>query len=239
MRSSHRRGRRRRAALGALVVVPASLLAARLSAGVTTDRDGTTWATTAASTPSSRAGLHPGLIDAFGRAQTRATDAGHSLTITSGFRTAEEQVALLEAEVAERGSLEEALWWVFPPDRSMHVQGLAVDVADGAAAEWLAEEGAAFGLCRTLSWEWWHFEWREGWEATGACPTPAQVPEEAPSAQLPVETTSLRDAEPSAVAGRRVSTNPRRHPPRAARWARRHTARYASRPSPARRAWGP
>ena len=31
-------------------------------------------------------------------------------------------------------------------------------------------------------WEWWHFEWRERWEATGACPAPAQVPEDAPPA---------------------------------------------------------
>ena len=63
---------------------------------------------------------------------------------------------MFDAEVAEQGSLEQALWWVFPPDRSMHVQGLAIDVGDGPAADWLAEEGARFGLCQTLAWEWWH-----------------------------------------------------------------------------------
>ena len=41
-------------------------------------------------------------------------------------------------------------------------------------------EGAHFGLCQTLAWEWWHFEWRERWEAAGACPAPAQIPEDAP-----------------------------------------------------------
>ena len=122
----------------------------------------------------------PGLLEAFRRAQTAAAVAGQQLTITSGFRTAEEQAALLDAEVAERGSLEEALWWVFPPDRSMHVQGLAIDVGDGPAADWLAREGARFGLCRTLAWEWWHFEWRERWEAAAACPKPAHVPHDAP-----------------------------------------------------------
>ncbi|HJR25446.1 MAG TPA: D-alanyl-D-alanine carboxypeptidase family protein, partial [Acidimicrobiales bacterium] len=131
-------------------------------------------------TSSSPRGLHPGLVAAFERASAEAADAGHELTITSGFRTAEEQAAMLEDEVAERGSLEAALWWVFPPDRSMHVQGLAIDVGDGDAADWLAEAGARFGLCRTLAWEWWHFEWRERWEAARTCPPVAETPADAP-----------------------------------------------------------
>jgi zinc D-Ala-D-Ala carboxypeptidase len=179
-----RRSRRRRAAAGALVAVPAALLAARLaSPGATAEPAVATSITTTptdATTASAPTGLQPGLIDAFGRAQASAVDDGYHLRITSGFRTANEQAALLEAEVAERGSLEEALWWVFPPDRSMHVQGLAIDVGDGPAADWLDEEGARFGLCRTLSWEWWHFEWRERWEAAGRCPAPAQTPDDAP-----------------------------------------------------------
>lgn len=187
----HRRARRRRAVVGALVAVPAGVLGARVVAGSTAELAGatsattpTTVATTAAPTgPSTTApptGLHPGLQDAFERAQTAAARAGHRLTITSGFRTPAEQAALLEAEVDERGSLGEALRWVFPPDRSMHVQGLAVDVADGPAADWLAAEGARFGLCRTLAWEWWHFEWRERGEASARCPAPASRPEDAP-----------------------------------------------------------
>ena len=181
----HRRERRRRVAVAVLVAVPAVLLGAWLVAGVSAEPTSANSAATAttptAPTASSVAiGLDPGLVGAFGRAKAEAADAGHELTITSGFRTAEEQAAMLEAEVAERGSLEEALWWVFPPDRSMHVQGLAIDVGDGPAADWLADEGARFGLCRTLAWEWWHFEWRERWEAAGDCPAPAQTPEDAP-----------------------------------------------------------
>ena len=125
-------------------------------------------------------GLHPGLLDAFERAQAAAADAGRHLVISSGFRTPAEQADLLEDEIAERGSREEALWWVFPPDRSMHVQGLAIDVGDGRAADWLVSHGARYGLCRTLDWEWWHFEWRERWEDRGSCPAPAREPEDAP-----------------------------------------------------------
>ena len=183
----HRRERRRRVALGTLVAVPAAFLGARLVSGAGADLAGagaepsTTAPTpTAPTTTSPPTGLHPGLVDAFERARAEAEDAGHVLTITSGFRTAEQQAAMLEAEIAERGSLEESLWWVFPPDRSMHVQGLAIDVGDGPAADWLVEEGARFGLCKTLGWEWWHFEWRERWEAAGSCPAPAETPEDAP-----------------------------------------------------------
>jgi hypothetical protein len=168
-----------------LVAALAVLLGARLVAGASAkpaDASSAAGATTptAPTTSSPPTGLDPGLVDAFERAQAEAADAGHELTITSGFRTAEEQAAMLDAEVAKRGSLEEALWWVFPPERSMHVQGLAIDVGDGPAADWLADEGARFGLCHTLGWEWWHFEWRERWEAAAACPSPAQVPEDAP-----------------------------------------------------------
>lgn len=169
----HRRVRRRRVATALLVALPAVLLVARV--GGETDA-----ASTSSSTSRPSTGLDPGLVDAFERARVAAAEAGHDLTITSGFRTAEEQAALLDAEVAERGSVEEALWWVFPPERSMHVQGLAIDVGDGPAADWLAAEGARFGLCRTLAWEWWHVEWRARWEATGTCPAPARTPDEAP-----------------------------------------------------------
>ena len=186
----HRRQRRRRLAVAALLAVPAALAATRLLAGASTEPAGATSIATT-TTPSALGdpslprspepdGLHPGLLAAFAEAQAAAAEAGHELTITSGFRTAAEQAALLRDEVAERGSLEEALWWVFPPDRSMHVQGLAIDVGDEAAAAWLADAGARFGLCRTLAWEWWHFEWRERWEAGRACPAPARTREDAP-----------------------------------------------------------
>ena len=125
-------------------------------------------------------GLQPDLARAFADAVAAARTGGHELTLTSGFRTREEQERLLVEAVAEHGSESEALRWVFPPDRSMHVQGLAVDVGDGPAADWLDRHGATFGLCRTLSWEWWHFEWRATWEAAQSCPRPVDAPGDAP-----------------------------------------------------------
>ena len=166
--------------MASLVALVGPRLLAGAAAGAAASGTTTTAAPPSPTTTAAPTGLHPGLVEAFGRAQTAAAGAGHELTITSGFRTAEEQAAMLEAEVVERGSLESALWWVFPPERSMHVQGLAIDVGDGPAADWLAAEGAAFGLCHTLAWEWWHFEWRERWASSGTCPEEAQVPAGAP-----------------------------------------------------------
>jgi hypothetical protein len=136
--------------------------------------------TTAASV-AIRPGLDPGLVRAFDAATNAAAQAGHRLTIRSGYRTRAEQQQLLDAEIAKRGSVREALRWVFTPDRSMHVRGLAVDIGDRKAATWLDERGARFGLCRTLAWEWWHFEWRRAWEQAHECPAPAHDPSEAPT----------------------------------------------------------
>jgi D-alanyl-D-alanine carboxypeptidase len=124
-------------------------------------------------TPAPPGQLHPGLVLALSAAQQAAAIEGFHLVITSAYRTPEHQQALLDAEIAERGSFEEASRWVFPPDRSMHVRGLAVDVGDGPAADWLDANGSAWGFCRTLDWEWWHFEWRERWESAARCPSPA------------------------------------------------------------------
>jgi D-alanyl-D-alanine carboxypeptidase len=135
---------------------------------------------TAAVTAGAPSGLHAGLVAAFEAAVVGARRVGHRLTLTSGFRTAAQQEALLAEAIAERGA-REAYRWVFPADRSMHVRGLAVDVGDKGAAAWLDGHGAAFGLCRTLDWEWWHFEWRREWQAGATCPRPVDDPADAPS----------------------------------------------------------
>jgi hypothetical protein len=125
-------------------------------------------------------GLDPGLVAALEAAVAAARRAGYDLSVTSGFRTVAEQEALLADAIAEHGPTE-ALRWVFPPERSMHVRGLAVDVGDRPAAEWLDDHGDRFGLCRTLAWEWWHFEWRPAWEASSTCPGPVDDPADAPA----------------------------------------------------------
>jgi hypothetical protein len=174
--------RRRRLQLAWLAVLAVAITGAIVIAkGVTViqatgDPTGNGPTGTAPATTAVATALDPGLVDAFDRAAAAAADAGHDLTITDGFRTPAEQQALFDAEVERRGSVEEAAHWVFPPDRSMHVRGLAIDVGDGPAADWLAAEGYRFGLCRTLTWEWWHFEWRAEWEAARHCPALATSP---------------------------------------------------------------
>ena len=134
---------------------------------------------TAASTTAAPRGLDSGLVAALEAAVPAARRAGHDLFVTTGFRTVAEQETLLGDAIAEHGPTE-ALRWVFPPEKSMHVRGLAVDVGDRPAAQWLDDHGARFGLCRTLAWEWWHFEWRAAWRASSTCPDPVDDPADAP-----------------------------------------------------------
>ncbi|WP_324651044.1 M15 family metallopeptidase [Georgenia sp. H159] len=109
-------------------------------------------------TPDSLAGLTPELAERFLGAQDAAAEAGLSLHVTSGARTAEEQQRLLDDAVTEHGSPEEATRWVLPPEQSAHVQGLAIDVGPHEARAWLAEHGARFGLCQVYENEPWHVE---------------------------------------------------------------------------------
>jgi hypothetical protein len=125
-------------------------------------------------------GLHPGLVSALDRARADAAEHGQAIPLASGYRTAEEQLSMLEDAIEKYGSLEEAEHWVFTPERSMHVRGLAIDIGEGPSADWLKINGHRYGLCQTLSWEWWHFEWRESWERSQSCPYPVDDPENAP-----------------------------------------------------------
>lgn len=123
--------------------------------------------------------LQPGLEAALAAARNAANV---ELPVSSGHRSAEAQLATLEREIAERGSIDDALTWVFLPADSMHVRGLAIDIGSGPAADWLHVHGARFGLCKTLAWEWWHFEWRQRWQDEGVCPRAASTRHEAPPA---------------------------------------------------------
>lgn len=114
------------------------------------------------------AGLDPELAARFSAAQDAAAAAGRALRVTSGARTAEEQQRLFDEAVAEHGSVEAATRWVLPPERSAHVHGLAIDVGPAEGWEWLADHGAAFGLCRLYANEPWHFEPLV--EPGGTCP---------------------------------------------------------------------
>ena len=113
--------------------------------------------------------LDAGLAQRFADAQAAAAAEGVPLTLTSGWRSADEQQRLVDEAVVTYGSVEEAHRWVLPPERSAHVAGLAIDVGPMDGALWLGERAAEFGLCRTYQNEWWHFE---PMPPGGACPEP-------------------------------------------------------------------
>lgn len=119
-------------------------------------------------------------MTALERARADAAEQDQSLPVGSGYRTVKDQRKTLADAIEKYGSRKEAVHWVFPPRRSMHVRGLAIDIGEGPAADWLKINGHRYGLCQTLSWEWWHFEWRESWEIARSCPEPVDDPKAAP-----------------------------------------------------------
>ncbi len=137
------------AAVGA-ITEPAPGLGAALPAAPAEGTDG------AEGTEAS--GLDPVLQQRFADAAAAAADDGVELTITSGWRTAADQQALVDQALDRYGSAEEAHRWVLPPEGSAHVQGRAIDVGPTEGALWLGEHGADFGLCRVYANEVWHFE---------------------------------------------------------------------------------
>jgi LAS superfamily LD-carboxypeptidase LdcB len=110
------------------------------------------------------------LLDAVRAAATDAAPGGVAFLVDSGWRSRAYQARLLQDAVARYGSPAEAARWVATPDTSAHVSGDAIDVGT-AAATWLAEHGAAYGLCRVYGNEPWHFELRPEAIAGGCPPT--------------------------------------------------------------------
>jgi D-alanyl-D-alanine carboxypeptidase len=117
-------------------------------------------------------GLTRGTRRAYGAAASAMRADGIGITLTSGHRSAAVQEQLYRQAIEKYGSVEEARVWVLPPDESRHVRGVAVDVAPKQAARWLDRNGARFGLCRTMEWEWWHFEYDAAWDRADDCPPP-------------------------------------------------------------------
>lgn len=115
--------------------------------------------------------LDPDLLQALRRAASAAGASGVEILVESGWRSPAYQERLLREAVARYGSEEEAARWVATPERSAHVSGDAVDVEPEAAAAWLAEHGAAYGLCRVYDNEPWHFELRTQAVTAGCPPT--------------------------------------------------------------------
>ncbi|MFD3743549.1 M15 family metallopeptidase [Nocardia sp. NPDC058633] len=118
-------------------------------------------------------GLDPPLAAAYTLAEQQAHAENVPLSVTSGYRTYEQQQWLWQDGLATYGSPDEARRWVLPPEESTHVSGHAVDVGPQEGALWLEANGNRWGLCRTFDNEWWHFELVT---APGA-PCPPRVPD--------------------------------------------------------------
>jgi zinc D-Ala-D-Ala carboxypeptidase len=112
--------------------------------------------------------LDPALLGALRRA---STDGRIRLLVDSGWRSPAYQEHLLQEAISKYGSEAEAARWVATPETSAHVSGDAVDIGPSAAAAWLSEHGAAYGLCRTYGNEPWHYELRPEAVDHGCPPT--------------------------------------------------------------------
>lgn len=113
--------------------------------------------------------LHPALLAALRQAEADAVADGiPSFQVTSGWRSAEYQLWLLEDAVERYGDEDIAGQYVATPDKSRHVTGDAVDIVPLDAQLWLIEHGARYGLCQTYANERWHFELAT--QPGGVCP---------------------------------------------------------------------
>jgi soluble lytic murein transglycosylase-like protein len=93
--------------------------------------------------------MRPDTAAAFDRLATAAHQAGFTLTISSAFRSDQEQARLFAAHPDPK--------WVAPPGKSLHRNGTELDLAPPAAYNWLATNAQRFGFTRRYSWEPWHF----------------------------------------------------------------------------------
>jgi hypothetical protein len=99
---------------------------------------------------------------AFLKMQAAAHTAGVRLSLTSGFRTMEEQRYLYNCYQSKRcnnGNL------AARPGYSNHQNGLALDLS---TSSWLAKNAGRFGFVRTVSKEPWHYEFH-GRDPGGPC----------------------------------------------------------------------
>jgi hypothetical protein len=115
--------------------------------------------------------LDPALLGALRQAATDAARDGVGFVVDSGWRSPAYQAQLLSEAVSKYGSEAEAARWVATPNTSAHVSGDAVDIGPTAAAAWLSDHGAAYGLCRIYGNEPWHFERRREAVDHGCPPT--------------------------------------------------------------------
>ena len=109
------------------------------AAAATTARWPTGWASA----------MRPDVAAAFDRMAAAARRDGHSLSITSAFRSDAEQARLFAANPNPR--------WVAPPGTSLHRYATELDLGPPGAYGWLKANARRFGFIHRYAWEPWHY----------------------------------------------------------------------------------
>ncbi|MCP2256640.1 D-alanyl-D-alanine carboxypeptidase [Streptoalloteichus tenebrarius] len=113
--------------------------------------------------------LRPDVRNAWDRLRARAEENGVRLCVQDGKRSVSQQQHEFDDAVRRFGTRELAAKYVLPPEKSMHVKGIAVDVQPPDSAAWVERNGGALGWCRRYQNEVWHFEYDPNY-ATAGCP---------------------------------------------------------------------
>lgn len=113
-------------------------------------------------------GMRPEAVRAWQRVRAEATRQGVTLCLHDGKRSAAQQQREFNRQASRYGE-DEAARRVLPPEKSMHVQGLAVDVQPKTSAGWLEQTAGKYGWCRRYDNEYWHFEYNANYPTAG-CP---------------------------------------------------------------------
>ncbi|TWP48444.1 M15 family metallopeptidase [Lentzea tibetensis] len=114
-------------------------------------------------------GLRPDVLSAWNQLVGKAREQGVRLCLNDGKRSRQQQQAEFDEAVRKFGTEELAARYVLPPDKSMHVHGIAVDVQPIESAQWIEKNGGSIGWCRRYDNEQWHFEYDLGYASAG-CP---------------------------------------------------------------------
>jgi LAS superfamily LD-carboxypeptidase LdcB len=113
-------------------------------------------------------GLRDDVLAAWQKVRAKATEQKVTLCLHDGKRSARQQQAQFDEYVGKYGTRELARQYVLPPEESMHVKGIAVDIQPLASAGWLERSAGAYGFCRRYENEPWHFEYDPAY--TKGCP---------------------------------------------------------------------
>jgi len=111
-------------------------------------------------TERSPTGMNPNFASALENLIAAASEAGHDVTINSGYRSPERQAELFADAVRKYGSEAAARRWVAPPGKSRHNHGIAADLGYGSdeARDWVHANAEKYGLNFRMDWEPWHIE---------------------------------------------------------------------------------